>query len=188
MSEAELAAVTVGAVRPLEGRVRLMEPHPEWPRVFAAEAAAVGRQLGSLPHGLAHVGSTSVPGLPAKPVVDMLLTVPDPADEGAYVPALEALGYRLAIREPDWFEHRVLRREDPAPGAEGVNLHVFPSGCPEVERMLTFRDRLRARDEERDLYARTKRALARRTWAHTQHYADAKSATVEAILARARRG
>nr|WP_234313727.1 GrpB family protein [Streptomyces sp. NBRC 109706] len=162
-----------------------MEPNPWWSTAFAAEAAAIGAQLTALPHELAHVGSTSVPGLPAKPIVDMLLTVPDPGDEDAYVPALTALGYRLAIREPDWFQHRVLRRKDPTPRFDGFNLHVFPEGCAEVERMLTFRDRLRAHDEERDLYARTKRTLARRTWAHTQHYADAKSQTVEAILARA---
>ena len=104
---------------------------------------------------LDHVGSTSVPGLAAKPLIDINLVVADTTDEGAYVPKLEASGYVLRVREPDWYEHRMLRGHDPP-----VNLHVFPPGCEEVERMLVFRDRLRSNAEDRELYERTKRELA----------------------------
>jgi GrpB-like predicted nucleotidyltransferase (UPF0157 family) len=128
-----------------------------------------------------HAGSTSIPGLAAKPIIDIILVVPDSADEPAYVPALEAAGYVLRVREPAWFEHRVLKGTDPK-----VNLHVFSPGCPEVERMLRFRDHLRREPRDRDLYERTKRELAQRDWKYVQHYADAKSGVVEEILARAR--
>ncbi|MDT0270401.1 GrpB family protein [Streptomyces sp. DSM 44915] len=185
MSDAEIEAATVGAPRQLNGPVRLVPYDPAWPGVFAAEAAGIHRRLAGLAHRLEHTGSTSVPGLTAKPIIDMLLVVPESADEASYVPALEPLGYRVVIREPDWHEHRVLRKTDPAPGVDGVNLHVLSAGSPEIRRVLGFRDRLRAHDAERDLYAETKRALAGRSWKYVQNYADAKSEVVEAILARA---
>ena len=94
--------------------------------------------------------------------------------------ALEQAGYVLSIREPDWHQHRLLKGTDPT-----VNLHVFSHGSPEVERMLAFRNRLRANEAERMLYERAKRELARRTWTYTQDYADAKTQVVKAILARA---
>ena len=128
---------------------------------------------------LEHVGSTSVPGLTAKPRLDLQLVVADSADEAAYVPALEAAGYTLTIREPDWHEHRLLRGSDPA-----VNLHVFSAGCEEIDRVLRFRDRLRSDDADRELYASTKRELARQPWQYVQNYADAKSAVIEEILLR----
>ena len=132
---------------------------------------------------LEHVGSTSVPGLAAKPIIDVLLVVPDSSDEPAYVPDLEAAGYRLVIREPDWFEHRCLKGPD-----TNVNLHVYPPTCPEIERYLLFRDRLRSHPEERAHYQRVKRELAERDWTYVQEYADAKTEVVEGIIARARGG
>jgi GrpB-like predicted nucleotidyltransferase (UPF0157 family) len=107
--------------------------------------------------------------------------VANSADEAAYVPQLEAAGYELRIREPDWYEHRALRGPD-----AGANVHVFSQGCEEIERMLIFRDWLRSNEADRQLYERKKRELAQREWRFTQHYADAKSEVVEEILARAR--
>ena len=127
-----------------------------------------------------HAGSTSVPHLAAKPIIDIVLAVPDSPDEDDYVPALEAAGYRLRIREPDWFEHRLLKKADPS-----ANLHVFSAGCEEIDRMLAFRDQLRTNEADRELYERTKRELAARKWAYVQDYADAKTEVVEEIVARA---
>jgi GrpB-like predicted nucleotidyltransferase (UPF0157 family) len=127
-----------------------------------------------------HVGSTSVPGLPAKPLIDIVLEVEDSADEEAYVQPLEAAGYTLRIREPGWFEHRLLKGPD-----TDVNLHVFSAGCEEVERMLLFRDWLRENSADRRLYADAKRELAGREWKYMQQYADAKTAVVHEIMARA---
>ncbi len=115
----------------------------------------------------------------------MLLSVPDSADEASYVSALEELGFELVIREPAWYEHRVLRKYDLDPSAETANLHVLSVGCPEADRMLRFRDRLRHDRGDRELYADTKRLLSRRTWEYMQNYADAKSEVVVGILGRA---
>ncbi|ONK15469.1 GrpB family protein [Streptomyces sp. MP131-18] len=184
MTDAEIEAASVGEPSRVDGRVGIADYDPAWPTVYEREAALVGQRLNGLVRRLEHVGSTSVPGLPAKPVIDMLLLVPDPAGEAAYVPPLTAVGYRLAVREPEWYEHRVLRKQDPAPAAGAVNLHVLPEACAEAGRMLRFRDRLRAHAGDRELYAATKRHLAQREWTYMQHYADAKSEVVEAILAR----
>ena len=118
-----------------------------------------------------------MPGLAAKPIIDILLLVPDSRDEPAYVPALEAAGYVFSFREPDWFEHRMFKGPDTR-----IHLHVFSSGEPEAARMLRFRDHLRVHDADRELYERTKRELAQRDWTVGQDYADAKTQVVQEIL------
>lgn len=176
----EIRAATVGEPRRLSGPIVLEQYDPGWPRVFARQAEKIRAALGEAALELEHVGSTSVPGLAAKPVIDIVLVVADSGAESTYVPALEAVGYGLRIREPDWFEHRMLAREDPT-----VQVHVFSAGCAEVERMVLFRDRLRANASDRELYEHTKRELARERWTYGQNYADAKTAVVEEILERA---
>ena len=180
LREANLDAVTVGERKRLDGPVMLSEYDPSWPELYAREEERIRAALGDRALLVEHVGSTSVPGLPAKPIVDIVLAVADSADEESYVPVLEAAGYVLRIREPEWFEHRLFK----GPDAE-IGLHVFSAGCVEIERMLAFRDHLRADDTDRELYLRRKRELAARTWRYVQHYADAKSEVVEEILARA---
>ena len=179
-TEEEMLAAHIGALTPHNATIYLADYDPAWPEQYVAEAAKMRAALGERALLLEHVGSTSVPGLPAKPRLDIILVVEDSADEAAYVPALEAAGYMLRIREPEWYQHRLLKGESP-----DVNLHVFSAGCEEVERMLLFRDWLRSHDDDRDLYARTKRELAAREWKYTQHYADAKSEVVREIIARA---
>ena len=148
--------------------------------LFDREAVRVRCALGPAVVQLEHVGSTSVPGLVAKPIIDMLLVVANSADEPSYVPALTAVGYRLVIREPDWLEHRLFKGPD-----TDINMHVLSAGEDEVDRMLRFRNRLRADAGDRELYARTKRTLAQQHWRHVQCYAQAKSEVVEQILQRA---
>ena len=162
------------------GPVHLAPPDPAWPQQYADVAARLRRALGSVAVLVEHVGSTAVPGLAAKPIIDVLLLVPDPADEAAYVPPLEAAGFLLYVREPDWHQHRFLRAHDPE-----VQVHVFAVGSAEAHRMLLFRDRLRAAESDRARYEETKMRLAGRSWDRVQDYADAKSAVVEAIIARA---
>jgi GrpB-like predicted nucleotidyltransferase (UPF0157 family) len=180
-TEEQILAIHVGPTPPLNGQVYLAEYDPKWPRLFAREAERIRAALGERVVLLEHVGSTSVPGLAAKPRIDILLVVPNSADESSYVPALEAAGYVLRIREPDWYEHRVFKGPD-----TDVNLHVFSPGCVEIERMLRFRDHLRRNAADRALYERTKRELAKQEWKYTQNYADAKTVVVEEILVRAR--
>ena len=178
--EDKLFAARVDGSPPSSGPIVLADYDPDWPRLFEREAARIRAALGDRALQVEHTGSTSVPGLAAKPIIDVVLAVADSRDEPAYVPPLEAAGYVLRIREPDWFEHRVLKGTDPE-----VNLHVFSIGCVEVERMLLFRDHLRRNPDDRELYERTKRKLAEREWKYVQHYADAKSQVVEEILDRA---
>ena len=165
----------------VDGPVRLVDPDPGWPAQYAQQEARIRAALGPRAVRVEHVGSTSVPGLAAKPVIDIVLVVTDSADEAGYLPDLEAAGYSLQFREPDWYQHRFLRARDVA-----AQIHVFSVGSPEVEKMLLFRDALRRRPEERELYERTKRELAGRRWTYAQDYADAKSAVVEGIISRAR--
>jgi GrpB-like predicted nucleotidyltransferase (UPF0157 family) len=167
----------------IDGPITLAEADPGWAEVYARQEERIRAALGSRAVQVEHVGSTSVPGLAAKPTIDIVLLVMDSADEAGYLPDLEAAGYQLQFREPDWFEHRFLRDFDP-----DVQVHVFSVGAAEVERMLLFRDLLRNRSEERELYQRTKRELAARRWTYVQDYADAKSAVIEAIILRARTG
>jgi GrpB-like predicted nucleotidyltransferase (UPF0157 family) len=180
-SEEEIRAAWVTEPPRLTAKLQVVDYDPAWPGLFAREADRVRAVLGDRVLQLEHIGSTSVPGLAAKPIIDMLLVVPDPADEPAYLPDLEAAGYVLVIREPDWYQHRCFKGPD-----TNVNLHVYPPGCPEIERYLLFRDRLRNHPAQRADYQRVKRELAERDWAYTQQYADAKTEVVEAIIARAR--
>ena len=181
MTEEYLRAITVGEPVPLAGRILIVDYDPRWPELFQREAARIRAALGDGALQVEHIGSTAVRGLAAKPIVDVLLVVADSADEQAYLPALADAGYVLRIREPTWYEHRLFKGPD-----TDVNLHVFSAGCPEIERHLVFRDWLRANEGDRELYARTKRQLAQRDWKYTQHYADAKTAVIGEIIARAR--
>jgi GrpB-like predicted nucleotidyltransferase (UPF0157 family) len=181
LAEEQLRSATIGELKPLSGPIVLVVYDPRWPELFGREAGRIRGVLGGRALRVEHAGSTSVPGLVAKPIVDIVLAVADSADEDAYVPAMEAAGYVLRIREPGWYEHRMFKGPD-----TNINLHVFSDGCPEIDRMLTFRDRLRSHADDRDLYARTKLELARREWKYVQNYADAKTRVIEEILARAR--
>lgn len=180
LSDEELHKLTVGDRKPHNAPITIAEYDPEWPQLFAREADRLRTVLGSSALLIEHVGSTSIPGLAAKPIVDILLVVPNSADETSYVPPLAAAGYLLRIREPDWFEHRMFKGPD-----TDINLHVFSLGAPEIDRMLRFRDWLRISEADRDDYERAKRDLAQRVWRHVQHYADAKTTVVEEIMRRA---
>jgi GrpB-like predicted nucleotidyltransferase (UPF0157 family) len=151
-----------------------------WPLLFEREAGKIQSVLGVRALRIEHVGSTSVAGLAAKPVLDIALVVADAAREADYAAPLERAGYTLHIREPGWHQHRMFQGPD-----LDVNLHVFSDGCSEIERMLLFRDWLRRNGADRSLYEHTKRELARKEWQRTQDYADAKTGVIEAIMARA---
>jgi GrpB-like predicted nucleotidyltransferase (UPF0157 family) len=176
----ELEKRTIGGPRPLSGRIDLRDYDPSWPNRYDEHASRIRVAIGDRAVRIEHVGSTSVPGLVAKPIIDIVLEVPDSAEEAAYVGELESACYVLRMREPDWFEHRLFH----TPGRD-VNLHVFSAGCAESERMVRFRDWLRVNAADRDLYVRTKRELAVRDWKYMQQYADAKTSVVEQIMTRA---
>jgi GrpB-like predicted nucleotidyltransferase (UPF0157 family) len=180
-TEEEIRAYTIGEPTRLNAPILLLGYDPGWPLAFEREAARIRGILGARVKLLEHVGSTSVLGLPAKPIIDLVLVVADSEDEPSYVPEMELNGYVLRIREPEWFQHRLFKGPD-----TDINLHVFSDGCSEVHQMLLFRDWLRSHPGERDAYAARKRELARMEWKFVQNYADAKTEIVHQILARAR--
>lgn len=142
-------------VAPTPYRIEVLEYDDRWPVDFERVAGRIAAALGDAVLELHHVGSTSVPGLAAKPIIDVDLVVADPADEAAYVPALESAGFVHVVREPWWHEHRLLKGDDPH-----TNLHVFGPDCPEVVRHQMFRRWLVDHPEELELYAAAKRAAA----------------------------
>jgi GrpB-like predicted nucleotidyltransferase (UPF0157 family) len=178
-SDEEIAAPRIGGAELHNSTIHLDSYDDAWPHLFKREARRVRAALGDRALVVEHAGSTSVPGLSAKPVIDIVLAIADSSDEDAYVPDLEAAGYVLRIREPDWDQHRLLKGPD-----TNMNLHVFTIGCREIVRMLEFRNHLRASESDRLLYERKKQALASQTWKYVQHYADAKSEVVEEIIGR----
>ncbi|MDG4810449.1 GrpB family protein [Micromonospora sp. WMMD1120] len=159
--------------------ISIQDYDPAWTARYAATNALLNEVLGELILHSEHVGSTSVPGLAAKPIIDIDLLLEDTADESRYVPALEGVGYRLVLRQPWWHGHRML-----VGPAEDINLHVWPQDAPEPIRHRLFRDWLRSHPEDRELYAATKRRLARETAHRADDYSLAKNDVIDRILAR----
>lgn len=175
MADESLEMGLVGGVEKRE--IRIVEYDPAWPEKFEKHAGIIAGALGAQALRVEHVGSTSVPGLAAKPIVDVLVVVADSADEPAYLARLEAAGYLLRVREPEWNEHRMCRTPE-----RDVHVHIYSTGCPEIGRTLTFRDRLRRNPGDRARYEQTKRELASREWLDMNAYAEAKTEVVESIL------
>jgi GrpB-like predicted nucleotidyltransferase (UPF0157 family) len=172
-------AVPLNTDTRLDGQVILVDYDPAWQGMYAREERRIREALGDRALLVEHMGSTSVPGLCAKPCIDIVLGVEDPADESTYVPALQAAGYVLRRREPEWHEHRVFKGSD-----INLNLHVWPYGDPIIGKHLAFRDWLRAHPDDRDLYAAEKRRLASQHWTLMNDYAEAKSGIVREIERR----
>ena len=160
--------------------IRIVDYDDGWPKKFQKHAQIIACALGRSALRIEHIGSTSVPGLAAKPIIDILAVVPNSADESAYLPQLEGAGYVLRVREPDWNEHRMLRTPE-----KDVHLHVFSPGCQEIQRCLTFRDRLRRNVEDRNRYAQLKQELAAKEWSDMNEYANAKTELIENVIAAA---
>ena len=169
----------VGDNEPPTEPILVVEPDPQWPTMYAGAAAGVVGALGDGIVRIEHVGSTSVPGLPAKPIIDIDVQVADSSREDDYVPALVAAGYTHVLREPWWNGHRMLVRDDNA-----VNLHIFQAGAPEPLRHLLFRDWLRTHDDDRRLYAAEKRRLAVETVDNPDSYNLDKNAVIDDIYTR----
>lgn len=161
--------------------ILLVGHRPSWAADHAHHAGVVRQALGSRALRVEHIGSTAVPGLVAKPVVDMVLVVPDPTDEPAWLPDLEQAGYVLRVREPRQDRHRMLRTP-----ARDVHLHVYPPWSGEVERYLLLRDLLRADPRARQRYAALKQRLAAQDWPTMDDYARAKTDVIEELIAVAR--
>jgi GrpB-like predicted nucleotidyltransferase (UPF0157 family) len=165
---------------PEKVKIKIVDYDAGWPGKFETHAAVVAAALRDAALRIEHIGSTSVPGLAAKPIIDILVVVENSAAESSYVPQLEAAGYVLHVREPEWNEHRMFRTP-----ARDVHVHVYSLGCPEIQRNLVFRDRLRQNSDDRQRYEQTKRELAAQEWPNMDEYATAKTDVIETIIASA---
>jgi GrpB-like predicted nucleotidyltransferase (UPF0157 family) len=172
--------ITRARVRPhVPEPVEVVAPDPGWPAAFQRLRERISEALGPVALEIEHVGSTAVPGLWAKPVIDVDLVVPDSGDEPAYLPALEAAGFELRVREPEWEQHRCFRGFDPA-----ANVHVFSPGAQESQRQRRFRDRLIAHADDRAAYADLKRSLAQQGFTDVMQYNNAKAGLIYDIYER----
>jgi GrpB-like predicted nucleotidyltransferase (UPF0157 family) len=162
--------------------IEIVDYDPAWPDRYAVIAERIRAALGDRVLALDHVGSTSVPGLPAKAIIDVDLTVADNSDEDAYRADLESAGTVLRLREPGWHQHRLFLAVDPV-----ANIHVWGPGSPEAVRHRMFRDWLIEHDDDRALYVAAKRSAAaavRASGESMQTYNQHKEETIRAILDR----
>lgn len=157
--------------------IEIVDYQPDWPKQFEIHRKIIAAALGDSALRIEHIGSTSVPDLAAKPIIDILVVVHDSTAESTYLPQLEVAGYVLRVREPDWNEHRMFKTPE-----KNVHVHVYSAGCPEIERNLIFRNRLRQNIEDRRRYEQTKRELAAREWSDMNEYADAKTEVIESVI------
>jgi len=164
---------------PEKREIVIVDYDPTWPTKFERHAKKIQDALQGKAVSIEHVGSTAVPGLAAKPIIDIDLVVEDSSNESSYLPALEAAGYTLRVREPDWYEHRMMRTPE-----LDVHIHIFSPDTPELARHVRFRDQLRNNPNDRMLYANTKRRLSNRTWNDMNDYARAKTEVIEGILSK----
>jgi GrpB-like predicted nucleotidyltransferase (UPF0157 family) len=176
MDSEMLSSVLIGGLEPVT--VKIVDYDPSWPRRFEELAARVRAALGATSLAVEHIGSTAVPGLGAKPIIDILVVVDDVNDEARFVTPLQDAGFVLRVREPG---HRVMR----AP-ARDVHLHFYEPGADAIQDYLSLRDWLRSHPEDSQLYEATKRELATRRWDDMNYYAEAKSEVITEILGRAR--
>jgi GrpB-like predicted nucleotidyltransferase (UPF0157 family)/predicted ester cyclase len=176
-TEQDLERVLVGGLEPVT-RLEIVAYDPSWPARFETERARIASAIGDLALRIEHIGSTSIPGLAAKPIIDILVVVPKITDDPRFVPALEAAGYELRVTEPD---HRMFRTP-----VRDVHVHLFEQGSQEIIDYFDLRDWLRRDADGRERYASVKRDLAERPWRDMNDYADAKSPIVQDTLRRAR--
>ena len=160
---------------PAPEEIKIEAYSSEWPKVFDVLKSLIVKKLPKIVLNIEHVGSTAVPSLPAKPVIDIDLIVGDPDREENYVPALTAIGYVFAVRELSWYRHRMLRHDAPR-----VNLHVFGPSCPEHIRHILFRDWLCGHPDDRAHYAEAK-ARAKEGLDNVQLYNRNKQAVIREI-------
>jgi GrpB-like predicted nucleotidyltransferase (UPF0157 family) len=182
MSDTPKQELETGLIGGLEKRVIEIVPYrSDWPSQFRCHAERIKNALGGTALRIEHIGSTSVEGLAAKPIIDILVVVSDPAKEALYLPEMLSAGYELRVREPEFEEHRMFRTPE-----RDIHVHFYPVEFGEIERYLLFRNFLRTNPEARDNYAALKHKLSNKGWADMNEYADAKTALIEDIIRQAR--
>jgi GrpB-like predicted nucleotidyltransferase (UPF0157 family) len=171
LNDAYLDAVLIGGRE--ERHVEIVDYDPSWPAAFEQHRQRILAAVGTVARTVEHIGSTAVPGLAAKPIVDIMVTVDDPNDEAAYLTPMQEAGYVLRVREVN---HRMFRTPD-----RDVHVHIWAAGGDDEERHLDFRDHLRSSPDDRHAYAVLKRSLEGR-WEDVNYYAEAKGPFIRQTL------
>ena len=162
----------------------VVEPHnPCWTDLFDIEAKKVAQALGSNVVAIHHIGSTAIPTIHAKPIIDMLIEAADIGDVDTHNSAMEALGYE-AMGEYGIPGRRYFRKDDDA-RTRTHHAHVFATGCPEVERHLAFRDFMLEHPEWEGQYSDLKRKLAEAHSEDIEAYMDGKDAFIKEMNTKA---
>ncbi|MFZ1382104.1 MAG: GrpB family protein [Scrofimicrobium sp.] len=179
-------------IKPRRAKIELSEYDARWPLQAESIRLRLLEALGMRAIRIEHIGSTSVEGLVAKPVIDIDVTVADPAKEDAWLPLLEQQGFILTVREPWWHEHRMLRggqRADdciaPTDGGPAANIHIFGPDSPELIKHIVFRNWLRISPDDRERYATAKRVAASVPDPLTTEYNARKQEVIREIFQRA---
>jgi GrpB-like predicted nucleotidyltransferase (UPF0157 family) len=150
---------------------------PAWPDCFETHRRRISEALGVVARRVDHVGSSAVPGLAAKPIVDIQVSVPDVEDEASYLDPLVSVDYQLRVREQG---HRMFRT-----AAFDVHVHVCDAGSDWERRHLLLRDWLRRSAADHEAYGNLKLRLQQEDWETMNHYADAKSGLIAEMTVRA---
>lgn len=161
--------------KPEQVQIEVVAHDTDWFARFGVQKEQIQKVLCDVALSIDHVGSTAVEGLAAKPIIDIDLIIENPEDEISYIPALETLGYELTIREPSWYQHRMLKLHYPM-----VNLHVFGKDCPEHHRHLLFKEWLQTHSDDLADYAAIKE-IAKNNVNTMQDYNQKKQDVVRAI-------
>ncbi len=172
--------VVRGSERAVSDPIEVLPYDERWPARFAEWRERLRQALGETAVRIEHIGSTAVPGLAAKALIDIQVGVRDLEDEPSYVPAIEALGVPLRLREPG---HRLFRPSGDRPRT--TQIHVYRSGSAEERDHLLFRDFLRTHPDAREGYARMKRQVAGRYRDDRIAYNEAKTGFILDAMERA---
>lgn len=163
--------------------LEVVDYDPNWPAQYEALRARIAAAMGPAALSISHVGSTCVPGLAAKPVIDIDIIVADIRDESTYVPALEKAGFQFLLREPDWYEHRLFVSYNPS-----ANIHIWTPTSGQITRHSAFTAWLKAHPEDLEKYAQAKRDACKEAQEHGEtvnQYADRKNAVLKEVMTRA---
>jgi GrpB-like predicted nucleotidyltransferase (UPF0157 family) len=174
-------SMTKDVSEPPQRLIEVVAPNPDWPRQFQAEAVLLKLVFGDLLAEIHHIGSTSIPGIYAKPIIDIMPLVHDIAAVDSYNPMMEALGYQA------WGEYGISGRRyfSRARNRRTHQVHVFQIGGENVERHLAFRDYLRSHPDKAAIYSEHKRQVARQNPYDIFGYMEGKDTLVKQLEAEA---
>ncbi len=165
-------------------KVEVVPYNPKWPKMFEVESKRITDVLGENIVRIHHIGSTAIPNIYAKPIIDLLIEVKYITKVDEQNSQMESLGYEV-MGEFGIIDRRFFRKDNHK-GIRTHHVHIFEFGSKQIERHLAFRDYMIAHPEEAQQYSQLKRELAKKYPTNIQKYMDGKDSFVKAIDKKAR--